>query len=236
MIVNKQLELLINLQAIDIEIVKLEDKLRDIPLTIDGMYSACKQAEEEINRIKKETESHNKEKREKERGVEIEKDHLSKAKGKLSLVKTNEEYSAILKEIDSVQEKIKKLEDEELSLMELIEEEQRLLKDKEKKLHEEEKKFQEIKVEKEKEIEGLKNFLKEKQLQRESVGNSIDKKIFQDYIRVSENRDGMAVVRFSDGICQGCFLGLPPQLASEIRRNEEIIKCPHCQRVLYWTG
>jgi len=234
--VNKQLELLINLQSIDIEIGKLEDKLKDIPLTIEGIYSACKQAGEEINQIKKDIEFCNKEKREKERGVEIEKDHISKTKVKLSSVKTNEEYSAILKETDSVQEKIKKLEDEELSLMESIEEKQRLLKEKEKNLREEEKKFQEIKGEKEKEIDGLKNFLKEKQSQRESVSSSIDKKLFQDYVKVFKNRDGMAVVRFSDGICQGCFLGLPPQLASEIRKNEDIIKCPHCQRVLYWTG
>ncbi|MBI3814183.1 MAG: hypothetical protein HY279_06940, partial [Nitrospinae bacterium] len=195
-----------------------------------------KQAGEEINQIKKDIELCNKEKREKERGVEIEKDHLSKTKTKLSAVKTNEEYSAILKETGNIQEKIKKLEDEELSLMELVEEKQRLLKEKEKTLKEEEKKFQEIKGEKEKEIEGLKNLLKEKQVQREPLSASIDKKIFQDYVKVSNNRDGMAVVRFSDGICQGCFLGLPPQLASEIRRNEEIIKCPHCQRVLYWTG
>jgi predicted nucleic acid-binding Zn-ribbon protein len=234
--VNKQLELLINLQGIDIEILKLEDKLKEIPLTIEGIYSACKQAGEDINQIKKDIEFCNKEKREKERGVEIEKDHLSKTKAKLSSVKTNEEYSAILKETDNVQEKIRKLEDEELSLMELIEEKQRLLKEKEKTLKEEEKKFQEIKGEKEKEIEGLKNFLKEKQLQRESVSSSIDKKFFQDYVKVSKNRDGMAVVRFSDGICHGCFLGLPPQLASEIRKNEEIIKCPHCRRVLYWEG
>jgi len=120
--------------------------------------------------------------------------------------------------------------------MELIDEEQKTLKEKEKLFKEEEKRFQEVKGEKEKDVEGLKKTIEEKKQERESISSSLDNKILQDYIKISKNREGIAVVRFSDGICQGCFLGLPPQLASEIRKNEELIKCPHCQRVLYWTG
>jgi predicted nucleic acid-binding Zn-ribbon protein len=234
--VNKNLELLISLQDIDIEIGKLEDNSNKIPQEIDQLYRACQQIKDEIGRIKKNIDLHNKERREKERGVEIENDHISKAKVKLSQVKTNEEYSALLKEIDSVKDKIKKMEDEDLCLMELIDEEQKTLKEKEKLLKEEEKRFQEVKGEKERDIESLKKNIEEKRVQRESIRVSLDNKILQDYIKVSRNREGIAVVRFSDGICQGCFLGLPPQLASEIRKNEEIIKCPHCQRVLYWIG
>ena len=233
---NRQLELLINLQNIDIELGKLEDNYKKIPQEIDQLYHACQQIKEEIGRIKKEIDLHNKDRREKERGVEIENDHISKTKVKLSQVKTNEEYSALLKEVDSAKEKIKKLEDEDLNLMELIDEEQKTLKEKEKLFKEEEKRFQEVKGEKEKDVEGLKKTIEEKKQERESISSSLDNKILQDYIKISKNREGIAVVRFSDGICQGCFLGLPPQLASEIRKNEELIKCPHCQRVLYWTG
>ena len=233
---NRQLELLISLQDIDIELGELEGNSIKIPQEIGQLYSTCQQVKEEIEQIKKKIDLHNKERREKERGVEIENDHISKTKVKLSQIKTNEEYSAILKEMDNVKEKIRRLEDEDLSLMELIEDEQKALREKERVLKEEEKRFQDTKVEKEKEIEKIKNLLKEKQNQRETVGSSVDKKILQDYNKVFKNREGVAVVRFTDGICQGCFLGLPPQLASEIRKNEELIRCPHCQRVLYWTG
>jgi len=234
--VNRQLELLINLQDIDIELGKLEDNYKKIPQEIDQLYHICQQIKEEIVQIKQKLDLHNKDRREKERGVEIENDHISKTKVKLSQVKTNEEYSALLKEVDSAKEKIKKLEDEDLNLMELIDEEQKTLKEKEKLFKEEEKRFQEVKGEKEKDVEGLKKTIEEKKQERESISSSLDNKILQDYIKISKNREGIAVVRFSDGICQGCFLGLPPQLASEIRKNEELIKCPHCQRVLYWTG
>ncbi|MBI5748408.1 MAG: hypothetical protein HZA00_04725 [Nitrospinae bacterium] len=233
---NRQLELLINLQNIDIEIGKLEDNFKKIPQEIDQLYHICQQIKEEIGQIRKELDLHNKERREKERGVEIENDHISKTKVKLSQVKTNEEYSAILKEVDSAKEKIKKLEDEDLNLMELIDEEQKTLKEREKLLKEEDKRFQEIKGEKEKDIEGFKKTIEEKKQQRESISSSLDNKVLQDYLKVSKNREGIAVARFSDGICQGCFLSLPPQLASEIRKNEVLIKCPHCQRVLYWIG
>ena len=233
---NRQLELLINLQNIDSEIGGLENSLKKIPLEIEALYSAYQQIAGEISSIKNEIESLNKERRGKEREVEIENDHLSKTKVKLSQVKTNEEYSAILKEMDGIKKKINQLEDEDLSLLELIEEKQNILKEKERKIMEEERGFQDKKSEKEREIEGLKNRFEQKRLERESINNFIDSKISKDYIKVAKNRGGMAVVRFAEGICQGCFLGLPPQLASEIRRNEEIIKCPHCQRVLYWEG
>ena len=185
---NRQLELLINLQNIDIELGKLEEKFKKIPQEIDQLYFACQQIKEEIGQIKKEVDLHNKEKREKERGVEIENDHISKTKVKLSQVKKNEEYSALLKEVDSVKEKIKKLEDEDLNLMELIDEKQKTLKEKEKLLKEEEKRFQEVKGEKEKDIEGLKKNIEEKKQQRESISSSLDNKNFQDYIKVAKNR------------------------------------------------
>jgi len=234
--VNSQLELLINLQNIDIELGKLEDNYKKIPQEIDQLYHICQQIKEDIGQIKQKLDLHNKDRRDKERGVEIENDHISKIKVKLSQVKTNEEYSAILKEVDSAKEKIKKLEDEDLNLMELIDEEQKTLKEKEKLLKEEEKRFQEVKGEKEKDTEGFKKTIEEKKQQRESISSSLDNKVLQNYLKVSKNREGIAVARFSDGICQGCFLSLPPQLASEIRKNEVLIKCPHCQRVLYWTG
>jgi predicted nucleic acid-binding Zn-ribbon protein len=234
--VNKQLELLVNLQSIDREIKRLEDSLKNIPLEIEQLSIPYKQLTEEIEGIKKGIELDNKERREKERGVEIENDRLSKLKEKLSLVKTNEEYSAVIKEMDSVKEKIRGLEDEDLTFMELVEEKQKKLKENEKILGEEKKKVQAAQGEGEVKMEGLKNSLQDKLIQRKSVSELIDKRIFQDYVKVAKNRGGIAVVRFAEGICQGCFLGLSPQLSSEIRKNEELIKCPHCQRMLYWTG
>jgi len=41
------------------------------------------------------------------------------------------------------------------------------------------------------------------------------------------------VVEVRGGHCSGCYLRLPPQLDSTIRRRQSLCSCPHCGRLLY---
>jgi uncharacterized protein len=34
--------------------------------------------------------------------------------------------------------------------------------------------------------------------------------------------------------CSGCFMSIPPQLFVNVKKNTEIITCPHCSRILYY--
>ena len=56
------------------------------------------------------------------------------------------------------------------------------------------------------------------------------------YRRLLTGRKGLAVVGIKNGTCQGCFLSLPPQLVQEVRRQDRILTCSHCQRILFWSG
>jgi hypothetical protein len=42
-----------------------------------------------------------------------------------------------------------------------------------------------------------------------------------------------AVVPVRGAHCGGCYLRLPPQLDSSIRRRQSLCSCPHCRRLLY---
>jgi len=42
-----------------------------------------------------------------------------------------------------------------------------------------------------------------------------------------------AVVQVRNAHCGGCYLRLPPQLASAIRHRQSLRSCPHCRRLLY---
>ena len=53
---------------------------------------------------------------------------------------------------------------------------------------------------------------------------------------IFSRRGGLAVVEIREGICQGCRMRVPPQLFNEIQRNEQVILCPSCQRMLYWRA
>ena len=54
------------------------------------------------------------------------------------------------------------------------------------------------------------------------------------YEMIFSRRGGVAVVAVRGGTCQGCHMHVPPQLYNLIQRNEQLILCPNCQRMLFW--
>jgi hypothetical protein len=45
----------------------------------------------------------------------------------------------------------------------------------------------------------------------------------------------VAVAEARDGICTICHVRLRPQVFNTIRRNDQIIQCDSCQRILYFV-
>ena len=71
------------------------------------------------------------------------------------------------------------------------------------------------------------------QARRESVARGLDAALRKRYETIFERRRGLAVVEIEDGACVGCHMSIAPQMANEIRRNESVIACPSCHRILY---
>jgi predicted nucleic acid-binding Zn-ribbon protein len=53
--------------------------------------------------------------------------------------------------------------------------------------------------------------------------------------KVSRRRNGVAVSEARAGICTICHVRLRPQVFNTVRRNEAIIQCDHCNRILYFV-
>jgi uncharacterized protein len=65
---------------------------------------------------------------------------------------------------------------------------------------------------------------------------SVDGDLRRKYEMIFSRRGGVAVVEVRGGTCQGCRMRVPPQLFNEIQRNQSVILCPSCQRMLYWRA
>jgi predicted nucleic acid-binding Zn-ribbon protein len=63
-----------------------------------------------------------------------------------------------------------------------------------------------------------------------------DGELRRKYEMLFSRRGGLAVVEVRGGTCQGCRMRVPPQLFNDIQRNEKVILCPSCQRMLYWRN
>lgn len=53
------------------------------------------------------------------------------------------------------------------------------------------------------------------------------------YERLLGAREGEAMALLENGICQACFMEVPPNLRVRLTRANEVIQCPHCDRILY---
>ncbi len=72
--------------------------------------------------------------------------------------------------------------------------------------------------------------------ERAELVQTIDGDLRRKYEMIFSRRGGLAVVEVRSGICQGCRMRVPPQLFNQIQRNEQVILCPSCQRMLYWRA
>jgi predicted nucleic acid-binding Zn-ribbon protein len=160
----------------------------------------------------------------------------SKYRAQLTDVKTNEQYKALVHEIEFNENQVRKIEDDILLLMEEDEELrkgsqnlQRQL-EKEKALVEAEKKTAEAEVTKDKTL------VQELASQREGIIQSVDPGILTTYERIVKVRKGVALARATQGSCQACHVRIRPHVISQVMSGESIVTCDSCSRILYWDA
>ena len=189
--------------------------------------------EGELKEEKEELAVRERELRSKERKLEDANLHLQKSRDKIYMVKNNKELEVLNEEIEKVKREKSLLEDENLALMEAIEELSPRIKTKEKNLEEErnklfsEKKNYEVTLNQAQ--ENLALFLKE----RNDIAGKIDKVLLAEYQKFYRSKADFGIVAMKDGVCQGCHMTVSAQLANKIRKNEQIIRCENCARILY---
>lgn len=229
------LDTLLDLQKLDLAIGALEVELATIPKAIDTVQGRLEKARQEFEVAKGKTELTAKERRLKERELEEAAQNAKKKQGRLFEIKTNEEYSAVLKEIESLKAKVSGLETEILEQMEQGDAAAKLLADAERVFTAAQATCQKERQEKEARMAVLQQELAGLRETRKGQASRVDPEQLRLYTRLLKAR-GAAVVAVSDGSCTGCGMALPPQAYNEIRRNDRMFTCPACSRILYFVG
>jgi len=234
--VEDQLRLLVRLQELELAIKRFEDAIAAKPHELDPLTRARDEARAAVAQHRKELEDLERQRRQLEAEITQEQYNLQKAQRKLFEVKTNKEYTAMLSEIEAFKRKITDHEDTVLQLMELTELHKQQLQELDRQTAEEEGKLTERRRQNEAELAVLQKLLAERRQQREEAMQQLDRPVLELYQRLLNLRKGLAVAGIKDGACQGCFVTLPPQLIQEVRRNDRIMTCSYCHRILYWNA
>jgi predicted nucleic acid-binding Zn-ribbon protein len=229
-----QLELLWELQKIDLDLKHIKEERERYPREIKKLDERMSIEKERLQTEKGKVDLLEKERREKERQLSSSQEKIKKAEGRMFEVKTNKEYQALLTEIETIKGASSREEEEILQLLEEIDE---LKKDLSKREKEMAALLEKIEAEKKMTQERMAQdeiFWKEQMERREVLSKQIESKLYKLYHTLKEKRQGVGVVNVKQETCQGCFVHIPPQMFIEVQKNNEIIRCPNCNRILYF--
>lgn len=225
---------LIELQKIDLEILRLERTISEIP---QELIKARRESEilwEKINILEKTVEEKEKQKKLFEEELKEEQKRLKQTQARLTQIRGSRDYQILLREIEEMKKTIRSKEDEILKLMEEIEKLERdrdnlkaHLEKVQAVLDDETKKFEkfceEINAEKEKLLK-----------KRTQITKKISGGILKKYELVRQKKGGIGIAAVENGVCEGCFMSVPPQLYNELQKDNRFYECPHCKRIIYY--
>lgn len=162
-----------------------------------------------------------------------EQDNVEKAEGRLPAIKTQKEYVAVLKEIDTAKKMNKELQDQVQAKDREIDALSRDLEEKRQELETVQAKVEGRRGEIEAELSSFGEGGGEKQASRDSLLKQLPTSMRKRYELLLERRGGVAVVEARNGACLGCNMHLPPQAFNSLFTVKEVQSCPHCNRLLY---
>jgi predicted nucleic acid-binding Zn-ribbon protein len=226
---------LLNLQRIDTELDKLNRVQADYPEAIAELRKKLETAKQAVDDKKQQAIDLDKTRRHLEGELETIQADLKKHQDRLYEVKTNREYDALQIEIEVLGNRA---DENETIILEGIEQHDDL----KTMLEEEESAYKALKADYLGQIQDLQSRLdlvdgeaSGWRKQRSVAEELVERPALSNYNRIRRVvRDGVAVVPIGKGSCGGCFRQLPPQRRMEVRRQDRIIRCENCGRILVW--
>ena len=229
-----QLRILVQLQDKDSRIAEIVEKQKNLPSIIASLRGKLDTAQQELSESSGAFDSAARERKTLESSLKDAETKVTKFKEKIPDIKTNKEYQSLLKEIESAGQEKSDIEEKILILFEKLDELKVKRSEKENVVKEVEKVFNSEKEIIEKDNEQLGEALKELESQRDGMVSDLDPKLLSEYNRLLCDKKGLAVVTVKNEHCLGCHMRIPPQVFTEIKKNEKISYCLNCKRILYW--
>ena len=228
------IESLKQLQTVDGELHRLRRQLAQQPAElaqIAGRVSAqearLKQAEDRLKALQLSQ-------KDKEVELQTREANVRKLQSQLFQLKTNKEYSAMQREIETLKADNSLLEEAILGAFDQIEQatkarqqEQEQLKTVQQQAAGERGKIEKASAE-------IKGQIGELERTRQLVVPDVPREALGVYERVLTIREGLALVPLVNDACGGCHRRLPPQVISQVYMKTVLVTCENCNRILYF--
>jgi uncharacterized protein len=232
---HPDLEHLIQLQDLDLAAERAQRRIAGIPSAQQALDVRLSEHTAAVNDVKARIAAGQTARREIEKELAAIQSRLSKYKDQLMAVKTNKEYQAMQKEIATAEHEVRSHEDRMLERMEEAEtlasdlkKAEAALKAEQAAVAGEQKVLEEERAALEQEIARLASA-------REGLAGKLSKPALALFEQLARHRKGHAMSEARNGLCMECHVKLRPQVFNEVRRNDNLIQCDNCSRILYFV-
>ena len=229
---KKKLELLEELQDVDQQIDALKSAQSGLQAELSGISQGVDAAREDIALLEASLEQRESEKRELEATHAAELENITRSETNMKEIKTNKEFQAVGREITAAKKQVAELEEQLLLKISQIEEVSGELATKRSRCEELAENSAQRIAEKQAEIAKIQSDIDADIERRDGVVKGIPASLVKKFTVLREQRRGQALAIARDGYCMGCNMHLPPQLYNNLYKYEELLSCPHCQRIL----
>ena len=229
------LEKLLILQDRDRKIMTVQDELAHIPPERQELQAKLAAAQATLEQAKHQSKQIESDRKKLELDVEAKKQLIDKYSIQQFQTKKNEEYKALAHEIEMCKEVITKLDDQQIELMERAEAEQKVVA-----------RALQVAVDFKKTVDSrtaaldgseanLQKELAVLQSNRGELAAVVDETTFTKYDRLFKQKGQNVVVGIQQGVCGGCHMQLSRSVIVLCQGDQEIVCCPNCGRILYFT-
>lgn len=230
------LERLIALQQVDAEAADARKHIAAHPELVKAADARLAAAKAVVDAAKLALKTSQDDKRALEKEASLFEGRLAKFKDQQGAVKTNREYQALGHEIETATAELGAVEEREIAKMMEADGLAEKVTQAEAALAAQQTKVNAEKAALAEQLARHEARLADAAQQRASIVGHVTAPTLAIYEQVAKVRKGVGIAAAADGLCSVCHVRLRPTLYQQVRRNDAIVQCESCQRILYFLA
>jgi predicted nucleic acid-binding Zn-ribbon protein len=229
------IEKLLVLQDRDRKILQTRDELAHIGPERQELLGRASGSQAKLDAAKQRGKQIESDRKKLELDVEAKKQQIEKYSLQQFQTKKNEEYRALANEIENCKKEIVHIEDQELELMEQAEKAQKEVLAAQQ-VANDAKKLADAKVaDIDAREKNLRAELASLESNRAELAAAVEDSTRSRYERLLKSKGSNVVVGISHHSCGGCHMKLSRGIVVACQAEQELVSCPNCSRILYFT-
>jgi len=219
-----------SLYACEREIDELNRARGDLPVAIEQAEASAQAARDVVTDAKERLEVAERTRRDKEAELQDTEALKQKFQGRTSVVKTNEEYSALLREIEGAERKISQVEEEILLSMETIEDVSAMLAEIEVEQNRAAEQFDRQAADLRQQLIVVERDLESREAERERFAAGLGAEAQANYAKLLRAK-GSGTASVEGQSCSACHRAVPWEVVNRVKAGE-LQPCETCRRLL----